>query len=521
MCSYPFDSGGDAPWFRIRYAKVRGASVIRISSLAVVIACLGSVNQAQEWTSVRSPHFVVSTDAGEKRCREVAVRFEQMRLVFEKLLSNDKLTSPVPLQILAFRNSKGFSQIAPLRNGKPDPGIVGVFQTGGDMNFIALDVSTEAGFPVVFHEYAHSVLHANFRRLPLWFDEGVAMYYETAKTVQGHAQIGGTPKYLDTFLYHRALMPVVELFGVTNDAKIYGENSERRQLFYDQSWVVVHYLFDKQKMADFGKYMELTANQHKPIPEAIEAAFHMTPKKFDDEIASYLNLSLRQVFVIDESMSIDESSFVIQPLDPADAEALIANMHWHSTDHHEKGLEEYKEVLSKNLNQVDANLGLGYAALLSKNYDEAETYLRKAASVDKKNARCQFLLGILQLRRSSTDENKQDLLVDAWNHLKAATTISPELAEAHSELAYALSKLGDKDGAIKEATTAARLNQGNERYFLNLAELYFEFKKYEQAKTVFEQLTSSTDRKIAALANQRLETLKTSDVSPNSTAPKQ
>jgi thioredoxin-like negative regulator of GroEL len=65
------------------------------------------------------------------------------------------------------------------------------------------------------------------------------------------------------------------------------------------------------------------------------------------------------------------------------------------------------------------------------------------------------------------------------------------------------------------------LNQGNERYFLNLAELYFEFKKYEQAKTVFEQLTSSTDRKIAALANQRLETLKTSDVSPNSTAPKQ
>jgi Flp pilus assembly protein TadD len=73
-----------------------------------------------------------------------------------------------------------------------------------------------------------------------------------------------------------------------------------------------------------------------------------------------------------------------------------------------------------------------------------------------------------------------------------------------ADAAYALSKLGDQDGAIKEATTAARLNQGNERCFLNLAELYFEFKKYEQAKTVFEQLTSSTDRKIAALANQRL-----------------
>jgi hypothetical protein len=47
-------------------------------------------------------------------------------------------------------------------------------------------------------------------------------------------------------------------------------------------------------------------------------------------------------------------------------------------------------------------------------------------------------------------------------------------------LAYALSKLGDKDNAIKEATTAARLNKGNESYFVNLGELYFEFNKYER-----------------------------------------
>jgi len=493
----------------------------RISLVVLAIAGLGGVTPAQEWTSVQSPHFVVSTDAGEKRCREVAVRFEQMRLVFEKLLSNEKLNSPVPLQILGFRSSKGFSQIAPLRNGKPDPGVVGVFQTGGDMNFIGLDLSTEAGFPVVFHEYVHSILHANFRHLSLWFDEGVAKYYETARLVNGRAQIGGTPKHLDSFLYGRALMPITELFAVTNDAKIYGENSERRELFYDQSWVVVHYLFDKQKMADFAKYVELTTSQHMPIPQAIEAAFQMSPKKFDDEIASYLNLSLRQVFVIDQSLSIDESGFVTRPLEPLDAQALIANMHWHSMDYHEKALGEFKDVLAKNPNQLDANLGLGYTAFVSKNYDEAEAYLRKAASADKKNARCQFLFGILQLRRSSTDENKQDLLVDAWNHLKAATTLSPELAEAHSELAYALSKLGDKDGAIKEATTAARLNQGNERYFLNLAELYLEFKKYEQAKTIFEQLTSSNDPKIAALASQRLETLKTFDGSHESAAPNQ
>jgi Flp pilus assembly protein TadD len=493
----------------------------RITFLVLVIASLGGVTPAQEWATVRSPHFVVTTDAGEKRSRELALRFEEMRHVFEKLLSNDKLTSPIPLQILAFRNSKGFGQVAPSKNGKPDTGIVGVFQTGGDMNFIALDLSTESGYPVVFHEYAHYVLHANYRWLPLWFDEGLARYYETIKIDKGHLQIGDSPKYLDTFLYHRALMPVVELFGITNDAKIYGENSDRRQLFYDQSWVVVHYLFDKQKMGEFAKYMELTSNQHMPISNAIEAGFSMTPKKFDSKIASYLNFSQRQIFNVDESSGIDESGFTSQPLNQNDAEALIANMHFHSNDRHEQSVGEYKDVLSKNPNQVDANLGLGYAAFLSKKYDEAETYFRKAASADVKNARGQFLFGILQLYRDSTDENKQEHLLDAWTHLKAAATLSPELAQAHSELGTTLSRLGDKDGAIKEATTAARLNQGNESYFMNLAELCFESKKYEQAKAVYAQLTSSSDPKIAALANQRLEVIKTSDSSPNSAAPKQ
>ena len=493
----------------------------RISLLIIAIATLGSATPAQEWTSVRSPHFVVSTDAGEKRSRELAFRFEEMRHIFEKLLSNDKLNSPIPLQILAFRNSKGFSQVAPSKNGKPDTGIVGVFQTGGDMNFIALDLSSESGFPIVFHEYAHYVLHANYRHLPLWFDEGLAKYYETTKIEKEHVQIGDSPKYLDTFLYHRGLMPVVELFGVTNESKVYGENSERRQLFYDQSWVVVHYLFDKNKMAEFGKYVELTTNQHMPIPEAIEAAFGMPPKKFDYEIASYLNLSLRQIFNIDDSMAVNEEGFSTEPLDQYDADALIANMHLDSKDRHEQAMVEYKEVLSRKPNQAEANLGLGYAALLSKNYEEAETYLRKAASLDKKNARCQLLLGILQMNRPSTEENKQDHLLDAWNHLKAAATLSPDLAEAHSELSYALSKLGDKDSAIKEATTAARLNQGNEGYFLNLAELYFQYQKYEQAKTVFEQLSSSSDPAIATLAHQRLESLKTSAATQTPVAPKQ
>ena len=57
--------------------------------------------------------------------------------------------------VLAVPNSKGFSE-APSKDGKPDTEIVGVFLTGADMNFVALHLSTESGFPVVFHQYANS-----------------------------------------------------------------------------------------------------------------------------------------------------------------------------------------------------------------------------------------------------------------------------------------------------------------------------------------------------------------------------
>jgi hypothetical protein len=51
------------------------------------------------WVEVRSPNFSVVTDAGEKRGREVAMHFEQMRAVFGALMTKAKVNLPTPLQI--------------------------------------------------------------------------------------------------------------------------------------------------------------------------------------------------------------------------------------------------------------------------------------------------------------------------------------------------------------------------------------------------------------------------------------
>jgi len=73
--------------------------------------------RAIPWLEIHSTHFTVITDAGEKKGKEVALRFEQMRAVFAILLMKDRLNEISALTILAFKNDKDYYQSAPLQSG--------------------------------------------------------------------------------------------------------------------------------------------------------------------------------------------------------------------------------------------------------------------------------------------------------------------------------------------------------------------------------------------------------------------
>src|SRR5690349_24556279 len=72
-----------------------------------------------QWIEINSPHFSVITDAGDKRGRQAALHFEEMRVAFGLLLAKGKVSTPIPLQIIAFRNTKEMRQFVPLWKGKP------------------------------------------------------------------------------------------------------------------------------------------------------------------------------------------------------------------------------------------------------------------------------------------------------------------------------------------------------------------------------------------------------------------
>src|SRR5689334_18811946 len=92
---------------------------LRASLIASLFLFTASLAHAeQQWVEVTSPHFSVMTDGGEKRAREVSMRFEQMRMAFG-VIFNKLSVNTAPLEIVAFRNSKEIKRYAPLYQGKP------------------------------------------------------------------------------------------------------------------------------------------------------------------------------------------------------------------------------------------------------------------------------------------------------------------------------------------------------------------------------------------------------------------
>ncbi len=93
--------------------------MIRKTFLFVTVLVSSIAAQAdQQWVEVDSSHFSVATDSGEKRAREVAQRFEQMRMAFGVIFKKVNVNT-APLQIIAFRNNKELRQFSPLYGGKP------------------------------------------------------------------------------------------------------------------------------------------------------------------------------------------------------------------------------------------------------------------------------------------------------------------------------------------------------------------------------------------------------------------
>lgn len=200
------------------------------------------------WIEVHSSHFVVITDAGEKKGRTTALRFEQIRTFFEQSLAVAAQRSIPPVTIFAVKNEDAMRKLLPeyfaggfLPSGQVHP--AGVFFHHKERYFAVVELDTQRSghFETLYHEYYHALTEPVFPDLPVWLSEGLAEFYGRTQITDEYALVGEPDSDLLELLKHDRLIPLDVLFSVNRGSPYYNE-AQKASMFYAESWLLTHYL---------------------------------------------------------------------------------------------------------------------------------------------------------------------------------------------------------------------------------------------------------------------------------------
>ncbi|HEY6349419.1 MAG TPA: tetratricopeptide repeat protein [Candidatus Angelobacter sp.] len=463
----------------------------------VLLALAASPARADEqWIEVQSPHFTVLTDGGEKPGRDLGRQFEQMRSVFAQLFSR-QVRQLVPLEIIALRSSKQFNEYAPLYQSKPVK-TVGFYLRSQDRDYIVLEVDAPNRWETVFHEYAHLLLAANLPDLPSWFTEGFAEFYSTIVIDSKHATIGRPPEAVVQVLRQESLMPVATLFAVDHNSPVYNEDSDPRSIFYAESWLVVHYLWDHNRMEQAQRYFELL-RQRVPIAEAIKQAFDVTPDQFDQALKKYSRSAL-EALTVPLPEGLEKISFSVTSVSSLTAMTSLAGVHAHQSGYLQQAIREFQEILQQDPDNAAAHRDLGYLYYYQHDSEAALPHLQKAAEKAPTDWRVHFFWAEL-----AAAKNDDKLAPQIEKEARLVIELNPEFPDGYGLLGFAFMVEHRNVDAIAAYQTALRLKPQSDVYALNLAELYTLQGRLDEAKALFAYLQNSSNEMIAMAARSHLD----------------
>ena len=420
------------------------------------------------WTEVRSPHFRVVTNGSGKDGRRVANEFEQMRHVFALRFGEDQLESGAPLTIVATRDEATFSQLDPVMWKSSHGGIAGVFYRRWEKQFaiIRLDTWGDDNQIVIFHEYTHSVLHANAHWLPVWLDEGMAEFYAYTRFQSDGIYVGAPSKRLRE-LRRNSLIPISTMLEIGHASKEYYDEA-RVQLFYGEAWAMVHYavfgpgMGNGEKLSSFFKLLQ----DNVPQEQAFEQVFG-DPKKFEQALSTYLSHFTFPAGLMPADRGIDQKTFLERKLTEAEADYEQGTFQV-GTRNRALG----RTLLEKSV-QLDDKLGvaheeLGYLDFDEGKDDDAKREWNEAYARDPSLGRALFALTMSGLPLS---QQTKEQLRTTQATLRHVTVLNPRYAPAYVELALLEWRLGYTQLAYKDARQAEKLEPWRAGYRLLTARI--------------------------------------------------
>ena len=498
-----------------------------VSRLRIVIACLlisaAPALRADQpkikWVLASASHFAVLTDASREKASEVAVRLEQMRAICGQLLLRNKLSMPEPLDIIAFKDYAGYAQVAPQIEGRPTSA-QGFFLPGLDRNYIILNLSDEESWLAVSHQFAHVYLNYNYPPTQPWFDEGFAEYFSSVHMDDLQAQIGGDPESFSEILNSQKWMPLPALFATPGDAV---KEGSRHSLFFAESWMVMHYLINQDKLQQTGAYFGLVLNEKVPEEKAIQQAFGMNAAQLEEAVKDYFqSLAVPRKPASNKAKPLPAGAQSFTPIGPnevgvsiqevllAEAQGRVAEAMVRVPDHREAALKQLDALVDDPKTETaTAHRALAWGHLQRNEFDDAGDELKQALQLQPQDPWTHFYSAWMKYYEAQANGTLFPGLANMMIDLRIVLDWNQQVAEAYHMLAMARVEGGGVQSAVQSIQTAVRLNPRSDKYLLDMARVYMAAKKWDDAIGLLERLKAGPNPEIASAAKQNLDDLPT------------
>jgi tetratricopeptide (TPR) repeat protein len=529
--------------YSIGTAKFELLSQLLIVTLLSALPAFASSKDEPKWLEVHTAHFSVITDAGDKRGREIALRMEQMRTVFGQLLLRDKLKMPVPVTVIALKSDKQYGLVAPAKQSVAS----GFYVPGADRIYIVLNMVAADPWRSVAHPLAHYLLNFNYPPAAGWFDEGLAEYFGSIQ-IHRQVELGGDPELAaewqeDIFdemrrdpnvpqsLTQLASSPVwlsmVDLFNMKHDLAGTREGSHNT-IFYAQSWMVVHYLVNKNKLPEVGKYFDLVHNQKVPVEKAMVQAFDMSPAQMEEAVKAYFKSLSGLGIALDQAkkpvadpveiqqpdhlplpFGIDDIGMAVNPVKDEEARAIIGDVMARIPGHREQALRDLQQLATDPKENELAHRGLASDAIRQKKFEAAAEELDKATELSPRDPWIWYYRSAMKYQKAQATRQEMQGLANMMQDLRAVTDWYPEMADAYNMLGMARVEGGGINSALEAQRQAVALAPRNVEYLFNLGQIYVAGKKWEQAREIFTRIKGGSDHVAAGAAKKQLDDLDT------------
>jgi tetratricopeptide (TPR) repeat protein len=412
-------------------------SALLLSVLAILLAAARPASalpsEKDPWIELRSPSFVLYSDAGEKNAGQVAVSLERLRSVLGQLNPDLKLSAPNPTYVFVFRNAESLKPYRRIYNGQPVD-IGGYFLTLPEANWVAINGDPRGNeTAIIQHELLHSILRNNYPSLPLWFNEGMAEVYSSFQAGDREAKIGAPVPEHVAWLRRRGTFPLAELFAVDQSSPDYNEGL-RRGAFYAESWALVHdLLVGNPELRDKAPAYFQEMAKDKPAPDAFRRAFGLDDAALEREVGTYVRKRIYEVRTLPVQPA-DEIRITRRDLPRAEALARLGNL-LASLDAtlRPAAAEHFRAALTLDPEQPQALAGMGRLQTSAGRPEEARPWLEKAAQRAPDDFVVQYLYGLnlLELQPGAQEMRR------ARDAFARAVALHPEFGEAWARLAYA------------------------------------------------------------------------------------